>query len=70
MTITLIAIAWFALGVASFIYWWTKDHDFNLSIIPVAVLAGTIGPFAWPLGWIIHGEPYRHGGYVIKKKRK
>lgn len=48
--------AWWAVGFASFIYWWTKDDDLEWRHVPLAVLAGSMGPMAFAAGWSIHGE--------------
>ncbi len=53
-------------GSASFIYWWTKQHDFTSSEIMLCVLSALIGPIAWFVGRSIHGE----NDIVIFKKRK
>lgn len=48
----LIIITWYIIGVASFIYWWTEDHDFRLNEIPMLVLFGSLGPVTFLMGWM------------------
>lgn len=54
--ITLVAILWYASGVASFIYWWTTQHDLSPDDLLIGLLVGIIGPLAWPVGYSVHGE--------------
>lgn len=66
--IIIIAIIWYAIGVFSFIYWWTKDYDFTPSEIPMALGAGLAGVFTFWLGYCIHGK--LESNWIIVKKRK
>ncbi len=52
---SLLAIAWFLSGAASFIYWWSSEHGNINGVIGLTMFAGLIGPLAYPLGYIIHG---------------
>lgn len=50
--IALIIITWYVIGVVSFIYWWTEDHDFRLNEIPMLILFGSLGPVTFLMGWM------------------
>lgn len=49
-------ILWYLIGFASFIYWWTRDFPFTVVEMPVAILAGLGGPFAFIVGYFIHRD--------------
>lgn len=51
----LILATWVAVGFGSFVYWWTKDFDFTPGDLFAAVLISTGGPFAFLVGWALHG---------------
>ncbi len=68
MTTLIIGLIWLVIGALSFIYWWTKDHDFTLGIeIVAALIAAFMGPLSFPIGWMIHGDSKT---IIIFKKRK
>lgn len=67
LIIIIAIVAWWIIGFAGFIYWWTKDYDFTLREMSMAVAAGIIGPFSWLAGWIIHGN--YDSSKIIKHKR-
>jgi hypothetical protein len=52
----LIAFVWYAFGVASFIFWWTSDHDLTTDEIVSCFCAGLLGPITWIVR-VAHGEP-------------
>jgi len=64
--IIIICIAWYAIGVLSFVYWWTKDYDFTHGEIFLAFLLGFGGPFIWPMGKSFHGND----AVIVKKRKK
>lgn len=48
---------WWCIGVASFIYWWTKDQDFTLGIqVLLAAAVGFMGPLAFLIGFFVHND--------------
>lgn len=55
---------WYVSGVASFVYWWTKDDDFTGDTLPTAMAVGIFGPVAFLMGLSIHG-----GNQVIISRR-
>jgi hypothetical protein len=65
ITLSAIAVLWYASGLISFTYWWTKDYDLTPSILPFAMIAGAMGPAAFVLGCLIHSESSR----VLIKRR-
>jgi hypothetical protein len=66
-------VAWLLLGWAAFLYWYTFDWDLTFVSVPLALLAGILGPTGWWWGWWIHGRapiPWPHrtnpsGGRVL-----
>ncbi len=64
----ILLLLWYVSGLVSFIYWWTKDHDFELLEIPMAISIGALGPIAFVLGASIHSSR-RPPSIVIFKKR-
>ena len=65
-----LGIVWYLVGLSSFIYWWTNELDFRLG--PEFILAfgvAFLGPFAYALGWAIHGDTKDRPNDVIFKKR-
>lgn len=54
--LTLIVVSWVLSGSASFVFWWTTEYDLTVSVILGSLAVGfLIGPFAYVLGWLIHG---------------
>ena len=47
---------WLLSGWSGFAYWWTRDHDLKKDDIPVLLLEGALGPFAWGIGYLFHSE--------------
>jgi uncharacterized membrane protein YhfC len=59
-------ILWAASGLASFIYWWTKDYDLTIKEIFVpGILTFFAGPLAYLIGYSIHGK---HRSVILKKR--
>lgn len=54
--IVFLVILWWAIGTASFIYWWTGEHDLTLSASFMSLFVGITGPIAFFMGWLIHGK--------------
>lgn len=62
-------VAWWASGVASFVYWWTKDFDFDVGDAVFAAFTGLfLGPLMFPIGWNVHSPPT--SPHVLIKRRK
>lgn len=61
-------VLWYCIGVAGFVFWFTKDHDIGIFEAVVGLFAGIMGPFAWPFGYWIHGD--RSKPIVLIKKRR
>jgi hypothetical protein len=55
MNYYLIYAAWYSLGLLGFIYWWTTEHRLTKKEIPVMLLVGNFGAFAFLVGYLIHG---------------
>jgi len=71
MTILLAVFLWWLIGTVGFVFWWTNEHDFQVSEIPVAACAGLVlGPFTWGVGWFIHGDAPAKAETVLIRQRK
>ena len=66
--IILLYVTWYLFGVWGFIFWWTKNYDFEVSSLMTAILVGFCGPFAWGLGYLIQGG--FDSSHILIKKRK
>ncbi len=66
LIIILLSILWFFIGIVSFLFWWTKDQDFTSNLIPFALMVGIMGPLAFYVGFMIHGND---GRVLIKSKK-
>lgn len=60
-------VIWWILGSASFVYWFTKDHDITMVLLPLVFIAGVAGPISFAIGYFIHGDKTKQT--VIFKKR-
>lgn len=70
MTFLIYLAAWWIIGAAGFIYWWTREYDFTADLITLLIGCGLVGPLAWIVGYTIHGTSEDGGPRVIFKKRK
>lgn len=64
------AVLWYISGVASFIYWWTTDRDLETSTLWLMLLVGVCGPFAFPMGYLVHGKKMEPTILTKKKGNK
>lgn len=62
-----ICIAWYLIGLTSFVFWWTTDEDLTIASLLFGCLVALSGPVAFAVGAVIHG---RNGGAVLLKRRK
>lgn len=62
----LLALLWWAIGIASFVYWWTEDLDLEVSDLLVAVMCGLFGPSMFVIGWL---GSQRIGDVVLISRR-
>lgn len=65
--IALIITTWYVIGVVSFVYWWTEDHDFRLNEIPMLILLGSLGPVTFLMGWM---DSKDWSNPVLKRRRE
>jgi hypothetical protein len=49
--------AWYACGVAGFLYWWTEDAPVDRVVLVDALAFGVMGPCNLLLGYLIHRLP-------------
>lgn len=61
-----LALIWYFVGVVSFIYWWTSEHDFTTAEVFLAGMAGVCGPLAFLIGYFVHGNSPK---FILKRKR-
>lgn len=64
-----VVVSWWVVGVAGFVFWWTKDHNLELKDMLLSFGVGLLGPFSWVYGCSIHGQPQEFMSKVIIKKR-
>lgn len=66
-----IVLVWWGIGIASFIYWWTKDFDFTTFETWVCLAAGCFGPFTFLIGRSIHGDKKElpEGKFILKRQK-
>lgn len=65
----LVMLAWYAIGVASFVYWWTSEFDLKPQDVAFGAIVGIVGPFVFLLGWIIHGDSLGNASILMKKRK-
>ena len=63
-------IIWLLVGAASFAYWWTKESDLTSEEIPLMLVVSIAGPFAFLIGYLVHGNHGNHETTVFIKRRK
>ena len=66
--IVFLAVLWWVIGSASFVYWWTSEFDLTRSAGMGSVVVGLTGPIAFLIGWVIHGKSSE--SVVLMKARK
>jgi hypothetical protein len=52
----LIFIAWYLIGVSSFLFWWTREMPLSACDPATFFIVGFTGPIAWIMGWSIHSK--------------
>lgn len=62
-------LAWWVVGVAGFIFWWTSEFNFRTDILPFSFLMGILGPLAWAVGYYVHNVPRKESKVLIKKRK-
>ena len=60
-------LVWWVIGVAGFVFWWTSQFDFTVGETGFAAFVGLSGPFAWIIGYVIHG-PDQASSIVVKRR--
>jgi hypothetical protein len=45
------AVVWYAVGLASFAWWWTKERDLTLRDVETMLFAGFLGPVGFLICW-------------------
>jgi len=63
----IVGIIWYVSGVYSFIYWYTKEDDLTVLLIPVVLFAGLTGILAYVFGWLIYTD--KIDKILIRKKK-
>lgn len=50
--IVLMLAAWYAVGVAGFVFWWTRVHDLKGPDLAFGLFIGLLGLFTWLFGYM------------------
>lgn len=69
MMTSFVIVSWWVVGVAGFVFWWTKDYNLELVDVLLGCVVGTVGPISWVFGYFIHGQPRKFKSRVIIEKR-
>jgi hypothetical protein len=56
MMILLVFIAWYLMGIASFLFWWSREFNIITNDLFMSLIVGVLGPTAWMLGYIMHSN--------------
>jgi hypothetical protein len=64
--IILTCVLWWLIGVAGFIFWWTKDDDLYFNTLLLGFFVGLSGPLTWLIGFFIHASTSK---IIIIKRR-
>tara|TARA_R110000803_G_scaffold209521_2_gene279304 strand:+ start:362 stop:574 length:213 start_codon:yes stop_codon:yes gene_type:complete len=60
-------VVWYLVGMYSFYYWWTKDHDLTTDELGLMFCVALAGVITWFLGRSIHGN---NKSQTVFKKRE
>ena len=60
------AALWFIVGILSFTNWWTSEFDLTTNQLFLIFVSGIFGPFAFLIGWMVHGSSK---DIILVKKR-
>jgi len=47
-------LAWYACGIAGFLYWWTEEYEVNGAVLLDALAFGIMGPLNLLTGYLVH----------------
>lgn len=62
------ALAWWASGVAGFVYWWTSENDLTWGDLAAGTFIGAcLGPLAWLVGWAMYRDD--RSQVLIRRRR-
>ena len=62
--------AWWIIGVAGFVYWWTRDWDLTTSELVTCFMAGVCGPVAFLAGWLSRSPANNKPKVLITRRRQ
>jgi high-affinity Fe2+/Pb2+ permease len=67
LAVVLAVLAWWTVGVAGYVFWWTREHDLQSDDLAVGLFIGlALGPLAWLVGWHVHGS---HNRRTLMRRR-
>lgn len=54
-------IVWFVSGSTAFYYYWKRDYNYftPLDYFMMVLIGVTLGPLAWPIGYLVHDQNRR-----------
>lgn len=70
ITMIILGIVWYAIGVWGFVYWWTKDFDLGMVEVLIMLLAGCVGILSWLIGLGIHGDKTKNKVIIMHRRTK
>jgi hypothetical protein len=70
MTIIIIAIIWYVIGLVGFIYWETSKCDIKYSSIPFMMIIASLGPVVWIIGWDAFGTDTDNKVFIKRRTKK
>ena len=66
LNLIVIMLIWWVVGVAGFIFWWSKDWELEKSDLIFGIFIGLMGPLTWVAGWFLHGTGYNKIKNIFK----
>jgi len=64
----ILLVLWYLSGVASFIFWHTKNWDLMVEELPLVFMAGIGGPLIFLVGWYNFGYDPKPPKVLIRRR--
>ncbi len=67
LNLIVIMLTWWVVGVAGFVFWWSKEFKLEVEDLMASIfIGGILGPLAWIAGWFLHGSGYNKIKNIFK----